>query len=334
MCCVGNERTHDTPRTYEYDTCLTLPLFACLLIALAVACVSELCCRVLPRYRVGCFVGWYCAVVTASRCVGKQTKRTHHHHLDARHCTTTERLQSNSQPTQWAAQSSERAITSTSANKAHHIPKRNNNSFWHAIGKDRGGVAGWRVRVGGRSSTTQRQPAQKRQKSRSQRVQLVLAPHAMQENLIAAASLLVAAAVIARKVRATIRNQQTSLVVVVGSTNPCKVNAVKNVLAQYPELCDARVVAQQVDTGVSAQPMSMEEIVKGAKHRAVEAAASSDADNILSLGIESGIMSIDHRYYDVCACSAWDRTRHHLGFSCCFEIPQRVGISALSSCRR
>ena len=45
---------------------------------------------------------------------------------------------------------------------------------------------------------------------------------------------------------------------------------------------------------------------------------------VLAIGIESGILPIDGRWYDVCVVSAYNGVRHNLGLSCGFEVPPAV----------
>ena len=122
-------------------------------------------------------------------------------------------------------------------------------------------------------------------------------------------------------------------VVAVGSKNKCKVQAVSAVLRAFPELASLRAVGFAAPTGVSDQPMSLQEVIQGAKHRAEAAAelckeGSGEALRVdavaFSVGLESGLMRVGDDFFDVCACAIWDGTEHHLGFSCCFKIPAKV----------
>ena len=111
---------------------------------------------------------------------------------------------------------------------------------------------------------------------------------------------------------------------IVGSTNPCKVNAVIESLQKYPKLVKD-VKGCKVDTGVDEQPMTLEETIKGAKNRA-EAVFKSNhiKGRILCVGIESGVFQAADRFFDVCVCSTYDGIRHSIGFSSSFEIPPGV----------
>lgn len=110
--------------------------------------------------------------------------------------------------------------------------------------------------------------------------------------------------------------------ILVGSTNPAKVEAVREILADYPHLMDAEVVGVEVDSGVPDQPKSLEEVISGAMNRARGAHAECD----YSIGLESGLMEVPFTksgYMDVCACAIFDGTEHHLGLSSGWEFPDK-----------
>lgn len=77
--------------------------------------------------------------------------------------------------------------------------------------------------------------------------------------------------------------------IVVGSTNPSKVNAVKN------NFEDADVVGIEVGSKVSSQPYSDEETFEGAVNRARECAKSSKG--CLGIGLEGGVMELENELY-------------------------------------
>jgi len=73
--------------------------------------------------------------------------------------------------------------------------------------------------------------------------------------------------------------------IAVGSTNPVKVAAVREmVLRHWPE---AEVIPVAVETGVSEMPMSDAESLSGARNRAHAARAIANAD--LGIGLEGGV---------------------------------------------
>ena len=108
--------------------------------------------------------------------------------------------------------------------------------------------------------------------------------------------------------------------IVVGSKNSAKVEAVREILQDYPHLMDAEVTGVEVASGVPDQPRSIEEMTQGAVNRA----KASFADCDYGIGIESGIMKIPHTksgYLEACVAVIFDGTEHHLGLSSGFECP-------------
>lgn len=111
--------------------------------------------------------------------------------------------------------------------------------------------------------------------------------------------------------------------IVVASMNQVKLSAVEEVVADYAGFSSVKVRGVAVETSVRDQPLSLEEVVRGAKERAVRAFA----DCKLSIGLESGLMEIpvtDGEYMDICICSIYDGQRHHIGMSCGFRLPKEV----------
>lgn len=75
------------------------------------------------------------------------------------------------------------------------------------------------------------------------------------------------------------------MIIAVGSTNPVKVAAVQQVVAEiWPEAVLRTVNAS---SGVRAMPMSDDECLRGARQRAADALAKAGAD--LGLGLEGGV---------------------------------------------
>lgn len=106
----------------------------------------------------------------------------------------------------------------------------------------------------------------------------------------------------------------------VGSTNPIKIQAVREILRGYPILKSFRIYPIEAASGVSHQPKSLQEIVVGAKNRARNSFISCD----YSFGIESGLMPVPETktgYMDTCICAIHNGLDYHLGMSCGFEPP-------------
>ena len=114
------------------------------------------------------------------------------------------------------------------------------------------------------------------------------------------------------------------VVVAVGSTNPVKIAAVRNVLSRIYDYVE--VVGVKVSSGVSDQPLSIDETIIGAINRAKRARDKIDAD--LGVGIEAGLVRTPHTlsgYIDVQYCAIVDRRGLiTLGHGPGFEYPPCV----------
>ena len=110
--------------------------------------------------------------------------------------------------------------------------------------------------------------------------------------------------------------------VIVGSKNPVKLNATRNILRNiYGEIDISSI---DVESGVPDQPFGLDETIKGAVNRAKKA-YSDDFD--LSVGIESGLMETPNTitgYIDLQWCAIFDGDRITLGVSSGFEYPPEV----------
>ena len=110
--------------------------------------------------------------------------------------------------------------------------------------------------------------------------------------------------------------------VIVGSKNPVKLNATRNILKKiYGEI---EVSSIDVESCVPDQPFGLDETIKGAVNRAKKA-YSDDVD--LSVGIESGLMVTPNTitgYIDLQWCAIFDGDRITLGVSSGFEYPPEV----------
>ncbi len=112
------------------------------------------------------------------------------------------------------------------------------------------------------------------------------------------------------------------MIIHVGSTNRAKVEAVREILTEYSHLAQAEVKGVTVESAVSAQPLSLDETIRGAMHRAEAVYTGAD----YAIGLESGLMEVPHTksgYMDVCACAIYDGTTFHLGLSSCWEFPDK-----------
>ncbi len=115
--------------------------------------------------------------------------------------------------------------------------------------------------------------------------------------------------------------------IIIGSQNPLKKSAICEVFDEYPSIMVREFVTCAASSGVSEEPLSLEETVRGAKNRAEEAYHRITDYKHLGIGLESGLMEIpltQSEYMDVCICAIYDGTKHHIGMSCGFRIPQEV----------
>ena len=109
----------------------------------------------------------------------------------------------------------------------------------------------------------------------------------------------------------------------IASKNPVKIEAVREVLNNYPDLANYEIVGIETKSGVSEQPKSLEETVQGAINRATIVFNGC----IYSFGIESGLMRVPQTKtgsMDFCVCAIYDGKDYNLGLSCAFEFPTKV----------
>ncbi|MBI4451777.1 DUF84 family protein [Candidatus Woesearchaeota archaeon] len=108
------------------------------------------------------------------------------------------------------------------------------------------------------------------------------------------------------------------MLVIVGSANPGKVNAVQTALGAYGITAEVRGVAAASE--VSAQPFGLEQIIQGARNRAVDAFRDCD----ISVGMESGIFRMHDKHYDTIHVAVYDGTTLYEAAGPYFEIPERI----------
>ena len=116
---------------------------------------------------------------------------------------------------------------------------------------------------------------------------------------------------------------ECNMQIIVGSQNKAKLDAVSEIIKDYPNLKDFSVFGVEVESGVSDQPKSLEETVQGAMNRAKDSFKDCD----YSFGLESGLMSVPNTktgFMDVCVCAIFDGSDYHLGLSSAWEAPKKV----------
>lgn len=109
----------------------------------------------------------------------------------------------------------------------------------------------------------------------------------------------------------------------VGSGNKVKVDAVQDIVQEYPHLKDAEVISIPTESDVSDQPQTLKETVRGATNRAKKIFNNCD----YSVGLESGLMHVPQTKsgrMDVCVCAIYDGNEFHIGLSSAWEAPKSV----------
>jgi len=109
----------------------------------------------------------------------------------------------------------------------------------------------------------------------------------------------------------------------VGSTNPNKIEAVRDLITEYPIFKDAEVIGIQVESSVNEQSLSLDETLRGALHRAKAAFDNCE----YSVGIETGLMKVPYTktgYMNVLVCVLYDGKETYIGLSSPYEYPQKI----------
>jgi inosine/xanthosine triphosphatase len=116
--------------------------------------------------------------------------------------------------------------------------------------------------------------------------------------------------------------------ILIGSVNKVKVDAVAEIICEYPHLEHAEVEGVDVSSGVSPQPKTLLETITGAKNRARGAFADCD----YAIGLESGLMEVPlskSGFMDICVCVIYDGKESHLGISSAWEFPDPKVIALI-----
>ena len=108
------------------------------------------------------------------------------------------------------------------------------------------------------------------------------------------------------------------MIVAAGTTNPAKLEGIRSAFSKYfPEL---EIKAMDASSVAQAQPLGLEQIVKGAVARAKYAMTKTLSD--FGVGVEAGIFKIGDVYFDHQQAAIVDRTgRVSLGHSAGFMLP-------------
>jgi inosine/xanthosine triphosphatase len=110
--------------------------------------------------------------------------------------------------------------------------------------------------------------------------------------------------------------------ITVGSKNPVKVGAVRELLPYYEFLRNPVVSGEAVSNTLN-QPTSLAETIQCAINRAKAVYNNCK----YSFGIEAGLMEVPNTktgFMNVTVCAIYDGTSHHIGLSSAFECPPVV----------
>lgn len=86
---------------------------------------------------------------------------------------------------------------------------------------------------------------------------------------------------------------------------------------------DSTVIPVKVDSGVSEQPLSQDETIKGATNRAIESYKSVKGVR-LSFGMEGGMHEVNGHYYYFTAVCLFDGENTYYGLSDSIPLPKKV----------
>ena len=116
------------------------------------------------------------------------------------------------------------------------------------------------------------------------------------------------------------------MIIALGTKNNVKIQALEEVIKDYPQLASATMHTLSVPSEISEQPLSLEEIIQGAKNRAKNAFGACQDCNY-GIGIESGLFKASGTqtgFLEACICCIYDGASDYIGMSCGFEIPQFI----------
>jgi inosine/xanthosine triphosphatase len=116
------------------------------------------------------------------------------------------------------------------------------------------------------------------------------------------------------------------LIIAIGSTNQAKVQALAEVIREYPILATAQIMPLSTPSKVSDQPLSLSETIDGAKNRA-SGVFHACSGCTYGFGIESGMIEAPGTqtgFFCVTVCSIYNGSDFHMGMSTGFEVPSAI----------
>ncbi|MEM0002487.1 MAG: inosine/xanthosine triphosphatase [Desulfurococcaceae archaeon] len=116
------------------------------------------------------------------------------------------------------------------------------------------------------------------------------------------------------------------VVVCIGSTNPVKIRGVVDAFSKFYVVKKAKYV--KVNTDVPPQPIGLDQIIKGARQRAIKC-MNQECD--FGVGVEAGFYLIENEPYDVEVAYIISRDgKNSMGLSPSFPIPRGIYDSILN----
>ena len=109
----------------------------------------------------------------------------------------------------------------------------------------------------------------------------------------------------------------------VGTLNAGKHQAVQDCFNRWPQMAGVGLKGVNVPSGVSDQPMGLDETIEGAKNRAKAAYAACAPDDscVVGVGLESGLVISGGMHFDCCACAIFDGASEYVGVSSLWALP-------------
>jgi inosine/xanthosine triphosphatase len=118
-----------------------------------------------------------------------------------------------------------------------------------------------------------------------------------------------------------------AMLIAIGTTNTAKVQALEEVLKGYSIFENTvQIIPFSVPSGVSDQPLSLQETIEGAKNRAKNSFIGCDSCSY-GFGIESGLLEAPGTrtgFLHVSVCSIYNGKDHYVGLSTGFEVPPAI----------
>ena len=118
------------------------------------------------------------------------------------------------------------------------------------------------------------------------------------------------------------RRKPPRQIAVLGSTNPGKLDACQRGADAWSPNFRFTFIGVDTDSGVSEQPVGLDETLLGARNRAA-GALRAVAGASIGVGLESGVLQVEGALFDVCACAIFDGTYMCVGLSSSWPLPPR-----------